>query len=273
MNTLWTAAPFARVCADGVARARPADDDPLSRSDVSTTASTSASTTVSTTAPTGGEEDDTVGELRVRVGRIDAWREQGFASAREQRDHHRSDLFRYNQRRARAGRAPVSESEFRAMLEGGDEVSSISGSDDSDDDSDSDSDDDSNAATKHLKALHGKAEGAQIVCVGDDGVPFGVWRCLLRPDAMKAADAQDRERRAGALRALNRTVSTMGGASGWRRALRARLDPRKLEGPGGRATTEGREGARGGPLALVRHVSSRAGRSSVRRPLAGGRQA
>ena len=76
------------------------------------------------------------------------------------------------------------------MLEGGDEVSSISGSDDSDDDSDSDSDDDSNAATKHLKALHGKAEGAQIVCVGDDGVPFGVWRCLLRPDAMKAADVE-----------------------------------------------------------------------------------
>ena len=281
MNTLWTAAPFARVCADGVARARPADDDPLSRSDVSTTASTTASTTVSASAPTGGEEDDTVGELRVRVGRIDAWREQGFASAREQRDHHRSDLFRYNQRRARAGRAPVSESEFRAMLEGGDEVSSISGSDDSDDDSDSDSDDDSNAATKHLKALHGKAEGAQIVCVGDDGVPFGVWRCLLRPDAMKAADDALTANVAPeeALRALQSDPSrpwvvilARGG-----HFAGAVFDPRKLGG--GSAADErqqkGGEGARGGPLALVPPACAVAHKTFHRyvvRAKAGGRQ-
>ena len=283
MNTLWTAAPVARVHADGVARARPADDDPLGRSadDVSTTTAASAS------APAGGEEDDTVGELRVRVGRIDAWREQGFASAREQREHHRSDLFRYNQRRKRAGRAPVTEAEFQAMLEGGDEVSSISGSDDSDSESDDDDDDDddddigSNAATKNLRALHGKAEGAQTVFVGDDGVPFGVWRCLLRPDATKAADADATANVAPeeALRALRSDPSrpwvvllARGG-----HFAGAVFDPRKLGGGTGadERQQKGGEGVRGGPLALVPPACAVAHKTFHRyvvRAKAGGRQ-
>ena len=281
MNTLWTAAPVARVHADGVARARPADDDPLFRSDddVSTTTAASAS------APAGGEEDDTVGELRVRVGRIDAWREQGFASAREQREHHRSDLFRYNQRRKRAGRAPVTESEFQAMLEGGDEVSSISGSDDSDSESDDDDDDDdgSNAATKNLRALHGKAEGAQTVFVGEDGVPFGVWRCLLRPDATKAADADATANVAPeeALRALRSDPSrpwvvllARGG-----HFAGAVFDPRKLGGGSGaderQQKGKGGEGVRGGPLALVPPACAVAHKTFHRyvvRAKAGGRQ-
>ena len=282
MNTLWTAAPVARVHADGVARARPADDDPLFRSDDDVSTTTSASASASAPAPTGGEDDDTVGELRVRVGRIDAWREQGFASAREQREHHRSDLFRYNQRRKRAGRAPVTESEFQAMLEGGDEVSSISGSDDSDSESDDDDDDDdSNAATKHLRALHGKAEGAQVVCVGDDGVPYGVWRCLLRPDATKAADADATANVTPeeALRALRSDPSrpwvvllARGG-----HFAGAVFDPRKLGGGSGadERQQKGGEGVRGGPLALVPPACAVAHKTFHRyvvRAKAGGRQ-
>jgi hypothetical protein len=249
-----------------------------------TTTTTTTTASASVPAPAGGEEDDTVGELRVRVGRIDAWREQGFASAREQREHHRSDLFRYNQRRKRAGRAPVTESEFQAMLEGGDEVSSISGSDDSDsDDSDDDDDDDSNAATKNLRALHGKAEGAQVVCVGDDGVPFGVWRCLLRPDATKAADA-DATKAANvtpeeALRALRSDPSrpwvvllARGG-----HFAGAVFDPRKLGGGSGadERQQKGGEGVRGGPLALVPPACAVAHKTFHRyvvRAKAGGRQ-
>jgi hypothetical protein len=78
----------------------------------------------------GAEEEgeDAVGQLRMRVGRIDAWREQGFSSAREQREQHGSDLHRYNIRRKKGGRPGVTEEEFKQMLErGGDEVSSISG--------------------------------------------------------------------------------------------------------------------------------------------------
>jgi hypothetical protein len=47
----------------------------------------------------------------------------------------------------------------------------------SDDDSDTDSDEEGDG--KHFKALHGKAEGAQVVCMGGDGKPFAVGLCRL----------------------------------------------------------------------------------------------
>jgi hypothetical protein len=80
------------------------------------------------------------------------------------------------------------------MIEGGDDLSSISGSetDDSDDDSDDDETDEgqkqlSDKSTNNLSikvgrttfsAKHGAGEGAQVVCVGGDGTKFALWRCL-----------------------------------------------------------------------------------------------
>jgi hypothetical protein len=137
------------------------------------------------------------------VGRVDAWRDRGFASAAEHRAHRKSDLHRHNLRRAASGRAEVTEEEFAEALArgGGDDVSSISGSDD--DDSSDDDDDDDDGAPDHpsrlapspaaYRAVHGAAEGPQVVCFpapdprADSSAtspappPYAVWRCVLEP--------------------------------------------------------------------------------------------
>jgi hypothetical protein len=185
MRTLWTAAPVARVLGRGGAAS----------------ASTSAR---------GGEDlarrDGTIDEDSSsfdagapRVGRVDAWRELGFSSAREMREQHGSDLHRHNRRRLRAGRAPVTEAEFLQKNEDGD-LSSISGSDENDatdsDHSDSDEDAEHASVSRHaekFRASKGAGEGAQMVVEGEDGSKFGVWRCLVAPPGrdVNAAAARD----------------------------------------------------------------------------------
>ena len=131
METIWSAAAPARVLVGGIAARR---DPPSSARDDVDAADAAA------TANDGGERDDVVGALpfpRARVGRIDAWRDQCFASARDMRDALKTDLGRHNARRRAKGKAAVTEEEFQRALEGGgddaDDVSSISGSDDDDD--------------------------------------------------------------------------------------------------------------------------------------------
>ena len=168
MRTLWTVAPVARVLGRGGA----ASASTSARGDE---ASDPFSVEISAGAP--------------RVGRVDAWRELGFSSAREMREHHGSDLHRHNRRRLRDGRAPVTEAEFEAMLRTneGSDLSSISGSSD-----DSDSDDDSSLKKEKetTSAVVGSVssrgsrngsrltENAQMVVEAEDGSRFGVWRCL-----------------------------------------------------------------------------------------------
>ena len=182
MRTLWTAAPVARVLGRGGAAS----------------ASTSAR---------GGEDlagrDGTIDEDAPsfdagapRVGRVDAWRELGFSSAREMREQHGSDLHRHNRRRLRAGRAPVTEAEFLRKNEDGD-LSSISGSDSDATDSDAtDSDEDGSASvSRHasFRASRNAGEGAQMVVEGEDGSIFGVWRCLVAPPGRDVDDAAARD--------------------------------------------------------------------------------
>lgn len=174
MRTLWTVAPVARVLGRGGA----ASASTSARGDE---ASDPFSVEISAGAP--------------RVGRVDAWRELGFSSAREMREHHGSDLHRHNRRRLRDGRAPVTEAEFEAMLRTneGSDLSSISGSSD-----DSDSDDDSSlmkgkettsAAFRVSSSRNGSRNGsrelenAQMVVEAEDGSRFGVWRCLASPSS------------------------------------------------------------------------------------------
>ena len=210
MHTLWTVAPVSRV---------------LGRSGAAS-ASTSAR---------GGEDlakrDGTVDEApsageagAPRVGRMDAWRELGFGSAREMREHHGSDFLRHNRRRVRGGRAPLTEAEFEAVVartHGGSDLSSISGSDDSDEEDDSD--DEANGGVTRLavpasrdeavsfRAFRasrvGANEGARLAVETEDGTTFGVWRCLV---ASPGRDVDARLAR-DALRALQ-TNATRGGA-------------------------------------------------------------
>ena len=130
-----------------------------------------------------------------RVGRVDAWRELGFSSAREMREHHGSDFHRHNRRRLRDGRAPVTEAEFEAMLRTNDlsDLSSISGSDDADRDVLGDDSGDESLATNaraadervsssiSRKEKETTDSNAKIVVEAEDGSRFGVWRCLAAP--------------------------------------------------------------------------------------------
>jgi hypothetical protein len=162
LRTLWTAAPVERVLGRG--------DD------------ASASTSEPVVGARGDEADETFEATGApRVGRVDAWRELGFTSAKEMREQRGSDFHRHNQRRARNGRAPVTESEFAALVEaGGDDVSSISGSD-----ADSEEEDDTDAKSVGFRAVHGAGEGAQVVVQGTDGVTYAVWRCLMGPESRR----------------------------------------------------------------------------------------
>ena len=182
MSTIWSAPAPSRVLN---LRGAPVPERPSDAGDDDATGSESKPS-ITEDPPV----EDVAGAARgPRVGRIDAWRDQGFASAREQRDALKSDLGRYNLRRRRQGRAPLTEDEFDAMIAaGGDEVSSISGSDDSDSDSDSDDDDDdAGGATKDpteaYTAVRGAAEGARVVFKDDSaGDAYAVWRCVLERD-------------------------------------------------------------------------------------------
>ncbi len=212
METIWSAAAPARVLVGGIAARR---DPPSSARDDVDAADAAA------TANDGGERDDVVGAFlppRARVGRIDAWRDQGFASARDMRDALKTDLGRHNARRRAKGKAAVTEEEFQRALEGGgddaDDVSSISGSDDDDDsdddDEEHDDDGDGDGGTgRRFTAIRGAAEGAQVVC--DPGAeastpPYAVWRALLAPDERgtraAAAEASAAFDAAAALRTL-----------------------------------------------------------------------
>ena len=127
MSTLWSAPEPARVAAGA------AGDPPAGASgDSSPVAPAPFSAAPSSRSALG------------HVGRVDAWRDRGFASAAEHRAHRKSDLHRHNLRRAASGRAEVTEEEFAEALArgGGDDVSSISGSDDDDSSDDDDDDDD-----------------------------------------------------------------------------------------------------------------------------------
>ena len=144
MTTIWSSAAPARVLLSGAPPPPPevatgaATADEFGRKLDAHTGSSEATAAVASNGEAGEgdrdgeeeeEESDRVGSMRMRVGRIDAWRAQGFSSAREQREHHNSDLSRYNASRKRKGRPPITEDEFQALLDGdNDDVSSISGS-------------------------------------------------------------------------------------------------------------------------------------------------
>jgi len=187
MSTLWSAPEPARVAAGATG------DPPAGASGDS---------------PPGAPAPDAAPSSRSalgHVGRVDAWRDRGFASAAEHRAHRKSDLHRHNLRRAASGRAEVTEEEFAEALArgGGDDVSSISGSDDDDSSDDDDDDDDDDGAPDHpsrlapspaaYRAVHGAAEGPQVVCfpapdpraessaTSPAPPPYAVWRCVLEP--------------------------------------------------------------------------------------------
>ena len=214
MSTIWAAPAPTRVLnlrGAPVAERRPGDDD-----DDDDDATGSHDAKPSSRAGDESPFEDVAGAARgPRVGRIDAWRDQGFASAREQREALKSDLGRYNARRRRQGRAPLTEDEFDAMIaRGGDEVSSISGSD-----SDSDSDDGEGGGdgggeggARTYAAVRGAEQGgAQIVFKDDAGeVAYAVWRCVLEDPSRK--DASSRLDANGAVRAL---MALRDGARPW----------------------------------------------------------
>jgi hypothetical protein len=110
MRTLWTAAPVARVLGRGGA----ASASTSARGDQSSDLARQKSD------GTIDEDSSSFDAGAPRVGRVDAWRELGFSSAREMREQHGSDLHRHNRRRLRAGRAPVTEAEFLQKNEDGD---------------------------------------------------------------------------------------------------------------------------------------------------------
>ena len=188
MRTLWTAAPVARV----LGRCGAASASTSARGGSSDLARQKSDGTI--------DEDEPFFDAGApRVGRVDAWRELGFSSAREMREQHGSDLHRHNRRRLRAGRAPVTEAEFLQKNEDGD-LSSISGSDENDatdsDHSGSDEDAEHASVSRHaekFRASKGAGEGAQMVVEAEDGSKFGVWRCLVFPPGrdVNAAAARD----------------------------------------------------------------------------------
>ena len=182
MRTLWTVAPVARVLGRGGAASASAS----ARGDE---ASSHLATRNGTSDPSSDPFSVEISAGAPRVGRGDAWRELGFSSAREMREQHGSDLHRHNRRRLRDGRAPVTEAEFEAMLRTneGSDLSSISGSDDSDS-----SDDDSLKKEKETTSAssrgssrnsQSRTENAQMVVEAEDGSRFGVWRCLAAPSS------------------------------------------------------------------------------------------
>ena len=173
MRTLWTASPVERVFGRGEGEVSSSGKD-TGTSDV--------------------PDDEDLAKIpehepssAPHVGRVNAWRELGFSSAKEMREHHGSDFWKYNFKRTRNGRASLTEQEFTKMIEGDDDdLSSISGSEgDSDSDSDSADDEGQTGVTNNsYKAVHGAGEGAQVVCQGSDGTRFALWRCLAGPDSL-----------------------------------------------------------------------------------------
>ena len=185
-RSLWGASEPELVLLDGVRPACGGAAHETTTAGAHVSASPDGSTVEPAAEADGGVRatwTDAVGSAGVRVGRVDAWRSHGFASAREYREQYGSDLWRYNARRRRSGRAVVTEEEFAVLLErGGDEVSSISGSDEEEEEEEEEEE-----GRSDVRAVHGKAEGSQVVCVGKDGVRFAVWRCLLTPDERSRA--------------------------------------------------------------------------------------
>ena len=246
MSTIWAAPAPTRVLnlrGAPVAERRPGDDD-----DDTDDPATGPHGAKPSSSRAGDEPfEDVAGAARgPRVGRIDAWRDQGFASAREQRDALKSDLGRYNARRRGQGRAPLTEDEFDAMIARGnnDEVSSISGSDDSDSDSDSDDGEDGGEAGEGrgaYAAVRGAEQGgAQIVFEDDAGErrisPFGD---RPRRRAKRRAEAR-RERRGSRVEGAPRRGQAVGGCIGARRALcGVRLRPDEVRRRNRRGTSRG----------------------------------
>jgi hypothetical protein len=179
MRTLWTVAPVARVLGRGGAASASAS----ARGDE---ASSHLATRNGTSDPSSDPFSVEISAGAPRVGRVDAWRELGFSSAREMREHHGSDFHRHNRRRLRDGRAPVTEAEFEAMLRTneGSDLSSISGSDDSDSSDDETTSDTRFRASSRGSSRNGsRTENAQMVVEAEDGSRFGVWRCLAAPSS------------------------------------------------------------------------------------------
>ena len=179
MRTLWTVAPVARVLGRGGAASASAS----ARGDEASSHLATRNGTIDASSDPFSVE---ISAGAPRVGRVDAWRELGFSSAREMREHHGSDFHRHNRRRLRDGRAPVTEAEFEAMLRTneGSDLSSISGSDDSDSSDDETTSDTRFRASSRGSSRNGsRTENAQMVVEAEDGSRFGVWRCLAAPSS------------------------------------------------------------------------------------------
>jgi len=109
-----------------------------------------------------------------------------FESLAEQREHFKADWHRYNVKLRVLGRANVSEDEFNAMVEGDDDVGSISGSDDGSDEDE---------AGQVSGNMRGELSPYYIFNVQDrengGTAHIGIWKCLLVPDDKKRMHRED----------------------------------------------------------------------------------
>eukprot|EP00879_Flechtneria_rotunda_P003141 GHRR01003363.1.p1 GENE.GHRR01003363.1~~GHRR01003363.1.p1 ORF type:complete len:736 (+),score=308.17 GHRR01003363.1:278-2485(+) len=112
---------------------------------------------------------------------------QGFSCLAEQREHFKTDWHRYNLKRRLDKKPPLFEQEFNKLIEAGDDVLSISGSDTDSSDADSDGDNRDHLAARRTSHEHLSAslQGAQAVFQTAEGSACAVWRCLLLPDNSK----------------------------------------------------------------------------------------
>ncbi|KAK3277217.1 hypothetical protein CYMTET_14762 [Cymbomonas tetramitiformis] len=99
-----------------------------------------------------------------------------FDGSDEQRVHFKSDWHRLNVRRKLSRRPPISESAFEASLEEGDEVSSISGSDEDDDV------EQPTGSGKQSVRGNEQLKGPRVGFSDADGVHFSLWKCVSGPD-------------------------------------------------------------------------------------------
>uniref|UniRef100_A0A383V3M5 VLRF1 domain-containing protein n=1 Tax=Tetradesmus obliquus TaxID=3088 RepID=A0A383V3M5_TETOB len=139
---------------------------------------------------------------------------QGFSSAAEQRQHFKMDWHRYNLKRRLEKKQPLSEQEFEALIEQGDDVSSISGSD-TDSSDDSSDDEAGGSSSRRGRRRDGPAalQGAQAVFKSADGAAFAVWRCLLLPDKQHKQEEPSGQQLLQLLRQLRRQPNSTNAAA------------------------------------------------------------
>lgn len=111
-------------------------------------------------------EEGVDGELApIREGRLDKYRDLGFATPDEQRQASKTDLARYNAKRRAKGKNPVTWEQFEELADGNAISSSISASE---------GEDEHQADPSELPARPGGNARAHIPC--QDGNTIIAWR-------------------------------------------------------------------------------------------------